>query len=44
MAERYPARRGDVIETDLAHAHTARADANVVDLLPATTTSSGTVA
>jgi S-DNA-T family DNA segregation ATPase FtsK/SpoIIIE len=39
MAQQYPARRGDVIDIDLADAHTAPADGNVIDLLPATTTS-----
>ena len=46
MAEQYPARRVDVIDTDLAEARTAPASGNVIDLLPATTTptSSETVA
>jgi hypothetical protein len=44
MAERYPARRGDVIDTDLADTHTAPTDSNVIELLPATTTTSETVA
>jgi S-DNA-T family DNA segregation ATPase FtsK/SpoIIIE len=44
MAQQYPARRGDVIDTDLADAPTAAGDAEVIDLLPATTTSSETVA
>jgi S-DNA-T family DNA segregation ATPase FtsK/SpoIIIE len=39
MAEQYPARRGDVIDTDLADTHTPPAGGNVIDLLPATTSS-----
>jgi S-DNA-T family DNA segregation ATPase FtsK/SpoIIIE len=39
MAQRYPARRGDVIDTDLADGHTPPTDANVIDLMRATTSS-----